>query len=94
MNGNIQLLQSIKDSIEEILNEKLKIEKDNRPKFKPHLTIGRLNKKKIDYKTFESFKNLIKENKDLEIGAFNINEIKLKKSVLTPEGPIYSDLVY
>ncbi len=92
--GNIQFLQNVKDSIEDLLFNKLKIERDKRTKFKPHLTIGRLKKDKINYKTFDTLKNLINENKDLEFGDFNIYQVKLKKSQLTPAGPIYSDLVY
>ena len=94
LHGNISLLQEIKDILEENLFKKYHVEKDKRTQFKPHLTIGRLNKKRVDYKTFESFKNIIKENKETEYGIFTIKEIKLKKSVLTPKGPIYSDLVY
>jgi len=94
LKGDINFLQSIKDTTENLLNERLKIERDKRPAFKPHLTIGRLNKKRINYKTFETFKNLIKNNKDLEFGSFNIHKLKFKKSELTPNGPIYSDLVY
>ena len=92
--GNIQFLQNIKDTIEDLLFNKLNIARDKRAKFKPHLTIARLKKDKINYKTFDSLKNLISENKDLEFGTFTIKEIKLKKSQLTPEGPIYTDLVY
>ncbi|MFX0036473.1 MAG: RNA 2',3'-cyclic phosphodiesterase [Candidatus Hermodarchaeota archaeon] len=92
--GDIQFLQKIKDTTENFLFEKLKIERDNRPIFKPHLTIGRLQKNRINYKTFDIFKKLINENKDLEFGAFNINRVKLKKSQLTSQGPLYSDLVY
>lgn len=92
--GNIPFLQSIKDNIENLLFKDLKIERDKRTKFKPHLTIGRLKKNKIDYKTFDVLKKLISENNDHEFGLFNIREVKLKKSVLTPKGPIYSDLVY
>ncbi|MEE9377347.1 MAG: RNA 2',3'-cyclic phosphodiesterase [Candidatus Lokiarchaeia archaeon] len=92
--GNIQFLQIIKDSIEDFLFNKLKIERDKRTKFKPHLTIGRLKKDRINYKTFDTFKNLISENKDLEFGVFTINQVKLKKSQLTPKGPIYTDLKY
>ena len=94
LHGNIQFLQNIKDSIEDFLFNKLKIERDKRTKFKPHLTIGRLKKNKINYKTIDSFKNLIDQNKDLEFGIFNIGQVKLKKSQLTPKGPIYTDLVY
>ncbi len=92
--GDIQFLQNVKDSLEEYLFDKLKIERDKRIKFKPHLTIGRLKKGKINYKNFDALKNLINENKSLEFGEFNINKVKLKKSQLTPSGPIYSDLVY
>lgn len=92
--GNIQFLQNIKDSLEDFLFNKLKIERDKRTKFKPHLTIGRLKKDKINYKTFDILKNLISENKDLEFGVFTINQVKLKKSQLTSKGPIYTDLKY
>ena len=92
--GDIQFLQKIKDLTEDLLFSKLKIEHDKRTKFKPHLTIGRLKKGRINYKTFDTLKNLINENKDLEFGVFNIAQVKLKKSLLTPSGPIYSDLVY
>jgi 2'-5' RNA ligase len=92
--GNIQFLQKVKDTIEERLFNELKIERDKRKKFKPHLTIGRLKKDRINYKTFDIFKKLINENKDLEFGEFPIYKVKLKKSQLTPSGPIYSDLVF
>jgi len=87
--GNIQFLQNIKDNIESLLNQKLKIEKDKRTQFTPHLTMGRLKPNKINYKNFENFKKLLNENKNLEFGPFNIRDVKLKKSVLTPKGPIY-----
>ena len=92
--GNIQFMQNIKDSIEDVLFDKLKIEHDKRTKFKPHLTIGRLKKGKINYKTFDALKKMINENKTKEFGEFSINQIKLKKSELTPKGPIYTDLVF
>ncbi|KKK41990.1 hypothetical protein LCGC14_0529820 [marine sediment metagenome] len=92
--GDIEFLQVVKDSIENLLYERLKIDYDRRKQFKPHLTIGRLRKEKINYKTFETLKNLINENKNMEFGEFRINQVKLKKSDLTPTGPIYSDLVF
>ncbi len=92
--GDIPFLQTIKDSVEDLLSNKLKINRDKRTQFKPHLTIGRLRKEKINHKTFEVFKKLINENKGTEFGTFTISQIKLKKSDLTPKGPIYSDLEY
>lgn len=92
--GDIQFLQNIKDSVENLLFEKLNIDRDKRTQFKPHLTIGRLKKDKINYKTFDVLKKIINENKHTEFGEFNINQIKLKKSELTPKGPIYTDLIF
>jgi 2'-5' RNA ligase len=92
--GDIQFLQGIKNTTEQLLAERLDIQKDRRTQFKPHLTIGRLKKDKINYQSFSALKHLINENKNLEFGPFIINQVKLKKSVLTPKGPIYSDLVY
>ncbi|MFX0076880.1 MAG: RNA 2',3'-cyclic phosphodiesterase [Candidatus Hermodarchaeota archaeon] len=92
--GDIPFLQEVKDSTEQLLAEKLNIQRDKRTQFKPHLTIGRLKKDKINYQTFSALKHLINENKNLEFGPFIVNQVKLKKSTLTPKGPIYSDLVY
>ncbi|MFX1337940.1 MAG: RNA 2',3'-cyclic phosphodiesterase [Promethearchaeota archaeon] len=94
LEGDIPFLQKIKDNVEMLLNERLKIQKDKRSKFTPHLTIGRLKANKINYKNFESFKKIINEHKNYEFGPFKIREVKLKKSELTPKGPIYSDLVF
>jgi 2'-5' RNA ligase len=94
LEGEIEFLQNVKDYVEELLYNKMKIPKDKRLKFIPHLTIGRLKSNKINYKNFEVFKKLIAENKNTEFGQFLIKEIKLKKSVLTPKGPIYSDLIF
>ncbi|UCD01396.1 MAG: RNA 2',3'-cyclic phosphodiesterase, partial [Promethearchaeota archaeon] len=60
--GDIQFLQNIKESVENFLFEKLKIDRDKRAQFKPHLTIGRLRKEKINYKTFDILKKIINEN--------------------------------
>ena len=56
--------------------------------FISHLTIGRVkspkNKKEIR-QTIEKFE-------DIEIGNFTVSKICLKKSTLTPQGPIYEDI--
>ncbi|MEO9308624.1 conserved hypothetical protein [Nitrosotalea sinensis] len=59
--------------------------KSDKP-FKAHLTIFRV-KNRIDdiSKTIERFK-------DVDLGKHTITELKFKQSILTPSGPIYSDL--
>ena len=94
MMGDLQFLQDIKETVEYGLYTKYNIPKDKRTQFEPHLTIGRLRKEKIDFKNLSSLKNIFNENKNSDFGPFNISQVKLKKSVLTPKGPIYSDLKY
>jgi 2'-5' RNA ligase len=56
--------------------------------FSPHLTVARVRSKREHYSlltTIESFH-------DRFFGSQEVNEIKLKKSDLTPKGPIYTDL--
>ena len=56
--------------------------------FISHLTIGRVkspkNKKEI--------RQTIEKSEDIEIGQFSVSKICLKKSTLTPQGPIYEDI--
>ena len=56
-------------------------------KFNPHLTIFRVKKKIND------ISSLMKEFEAVEFGTQMISQIKLKKSVLSPKGPEYSDLL-
>ena len=58
--------------------------KSDKP-FRPHLTIFRI-KKKVD------ISQEIDKFKDVDFGTSSITELKFKQSVLTPNGPIYSDL--
>lgn len=58
-------------------------------KFSSHLTIGRMRSAKGKNKvksTIESFENV-------DIGSMEVSSIVLKKSTLTPAGPIYEDLI-
>ena len=55
--------------------------------FKPHITVFRIKKKG------EDITRQLEDNKNMNFGIQKIISIKLKKSELTPNGPIYSDLV-
>ena len=55
--------------------------------FKPHITIFRIKKKIGD------ITEVLTSQKMVDFGMQKVTSIKLKKSELTPNGPIYSDLV-
>ena len=63
----------------------LGFEKDK--KFKPHLTVLRVKHKVGDISL------QMKEYEAIEFGTQVISKIKLKRSVLSPKGPEYSDLL-
>ena len=54
--------------------------------FSPHLTIGRV--KTADHK--EQLLQTIQKYAEEEFGAFTVDKVTLKKSELTPQGPIYT----
>ena len=56
--------------------------------FTPHLTIGRIK----SGRGVERLRELVMRYRGVEFGVVEVDKIKLKKSVLTPRGPIYSDL--
>ncbi len=56
-------------------------------KFKPHVTIFRVKKK------IENVSNELQKFSTHYFGKQIISEVKLKKSELTPNGPIYTDLL-
>lgn len=57
-------------------------------KYSPHLTVVRV-KSGINS---EQLMELVQQNAAKEFGHFQVSSIKLKKSTLTPKGPIYEDL--
>ncbi|AAL64840.1 RNA 2',3'-cyclic phosphodiesterase [Pyrobaculum aerophilum] len=56
--------------------------------FTPHLTIGRIKSGQNAHKLRE----FVQRYKGVEFGVVAVEKVKLKRSVLTPRGPIYSDL--
>lgn len=58
--------------------------------FNAHATLARV--KYLPKKNKELFLQLIDELKDVELGAMKVDAIRLKKSTLTPEGPVYETL--
>jgi 2'-5' RNA ligase len=54
--------------------------------FKPHITVFRIKKKIGD------ITNELNSQKTIDFGIQEVTNLKLKKSELSPNGPIYSDL--
>lgn len=73
---------------DELDNEFVKLGFDGDRKFSTHLTIGRMKSAKGK----DEVKSKIEEFKDVEIGEMTVDRIVLKKSTLTPHGPIYDDI--
>jgi len=83
--GNFKELH---ENIESLL-EPFKFEKNDR-KFTAHATLARVKFLKKDQKN--AFINTVEELKDIELGTMWVNKVLLKKSTLTPKGPIYETL--
>jgi 2'-5' RNA ligase len=56
--------------------------------FTPHLTVARVRTGRNKDKLVASVEQL----RDYVVGSMEVNTIRLKKSVLTPQGPIYSTI--
>lgn len=83
---NSEILAQIAKTIDDKLSS-LGYEKEKR-KFSAHLTIARVKSAKNKEKLHET----IEKFKEIEFGKLKVQSIKLKKSELTPKGPIYTTL--
>jgi 2'-5' RNA ligase len=82
----VEILGSIAKKIDDPLS-KLGFEREKR-KFSVHLTIARIR----SAKNKEKLKQILHKYQDVDFGKINVESIKLKKSDLTPKGPIYTTL--
>lgn len=82
---NTEVLMNIHEELDSEF-QKLGFSKDK--SFKSHLTIARVK----NPKNKDLIINTLKNNKEFPIGNMNVSKIVLKKSTLTPQGPIYEDL--
>ena len=81
--------EPIGEIAQKIDNQTVKIgfEKEKRG-FSPHLTIARVKNSKNKDRLLQ----VLEKYRDVEFADIKIEAIKLKKSDLTPSGPIYTDL--
>ncbi len=80
--GNFNTLH---DEVERVLSP-FNFEKER--DFSPHATIARIKQTQDKKTLLEKIKKL----ENIDLGAMNVDTISLKKSMLTPEGPIYETL--
>ena len=83
---NGEKIGKIANKIDEKISE-LGFEKEKR-RFSAHLTIARVKSAKNKEKLLQ----VIEKYRDTEFGNLKVESIKLKKSELTPKGPIYTTL--
>jgi 2'-5' RNA ligase len=58
--------------------------------FVAHITLARI--KKIDRRRRDRLKESLSSVANIRIGSFTVDMLKLKKSTLTPQGPLYETL--
>lgn len=83
--GNFETLH---DDVETVLKP-FNFKEDERA-FTAHATLARVKSLNKDLKN--AFADVLKELKDTKIGSIQVNKVLLKKSTLTPAGPIYETL--
>jgi len=101
IHGVKELLQEIYEKINEKTRSFSEIKQESKP-YTPHLTIAR-SKRTSHHRSQQNqisnpgqlpYPQLKSQYKEYEFGKWNIEKVVLKKSVLTPTGPIYSNLEY
>ncbi|MBO8183510.1 MAG: RNA 2',3'-cyclic phosphodiesterase [Archaeoglobus sp.] len=80
-------LKALAYEVEDKMAE-LKFKKERR--FVPHATIARI--KRVDANVKAAMLERLKEFENQEFGEMMVTHFSLKKSTLTPSGPIYEDL--
>jgi 2'-5' RNA ligase len=79
------VITSTAESIIEALNE---VGKPEEREFRAHVTIGRVRSSR----NMEGLVAFARENEKREFGKTRVASLKLKSSLLTPNGPIYKDI--
>jgi len=79
-------LTNIHEEVEKIVR-KIGLPPD-REKFIPHITLARVRSDRNIGKLVKVINNIL----SMDFGEYIVNKIVLKRSILTPSGPIYSDI--
>ncbi len=82
----VEELSRLHEEVEKILR-RLRIP-PQREKFIPHITLARVR----SGRNIQALIKIIDSIADQDFGEFMVKEIVLKRSILTPQGPIYNDV--
>lgn len=86
--GTDQLYNLRKTIDIEIQKKSLREVFEDQHEFSPHITLARVR----SFKNINSFYELYRRYHDYCFGSSSVTKIKLKQSILTPNGPIYKDI--
>ncbi|MEM0371059.1 MAG: RNA 2',3'-cyclic phosphodiesterase [Ignisphaera sp.] len=86
--GVEELYQIRKIIDQEISKNKLYDVHKDEQEFRPHITLARVKSRR----NIESFYDFYKRYSDYLFGVSSVTKIKLKQSILRPQGPIYHDI--
>ncbi len=87
----VELITKAFREVEEGLAKYFKIPREKR-EYTPHITLARV--KNLQGQAANRLRSLINENANTNFGESKVDGVVLKKSQLTPKGPIYSDVTY
>jgi 2'-5' RNA ligase len=82
----VEKLRELADAVRKAVDRYAEHREDR--EFTPHLTIGRVK----SGRNIDKLRELLGRYRGVEFGVVTVDKVKLKKSTLTPRGPIYSDL--
>lgn len=94
LKGPTEIMQKINGIVEDELVNNYNFKRDSR--FQTHITIARLKRSKTKKSVFnrEKYSELKRHYSDKILGCVKFKKLLLKKSTLTPSGPIYENLVF
>jgi len=76
--------------LQKSVDERLSRWGKSEPGFKPHVTICRVKGGRREQ--FDNLRRIVYAHEDDDFGEVQLNEFRLKKSTLLPDGPVYEDL--
>jgi len=86
VSDGVEELKRLAAAVREAVDRFAESEEDR--EFVAHLTVGRIKSSR----NVEKLQEFVTRYADVDFGVIVVDKIKLKKSVLTPRGPIYTDL--